>query len=112
MTVVGLARCAATYSGLDTPFAPAIAYPEIEKWLGDGESLSARNEVYDGFRSALRLAGLDVGRFDTSEWNPIGDLVEPGGHIVLKPNFIRHWNPNPSASVESVITHGSILRGG
>ncbi|MCB9726336.1 MAG: DUF362 domain-containing protein [Spirochaetaceae bacterium] len=36
--------------------------------------------------------------------------MAPGGHVVLKPNFIRHWNPNPSATVESVITHGSILR--
>ena len=32
------------------------------------------------------------------------------GRIVLKPNFIRHWNPAEGGSVESVITHGSVLR--
>jgi uncharacterized protein (DUF362 family) len=29
---------------------------------------------------------------------------------VLKPNFIRHWNPMPGATLDSVITHGSIVR--
>jgi uncharacterized protein (DUF362 family) len=30
--------------------------------------------------------------------------------VVLKPNFIRHWNPCAEASVESVVTHGALLR--
>ncbi|MCP5044676.1 MAG: DUF362 domain-containing protein, partial [bacterium] len=40
----------------------------------------------------------------------------PGATIVLKPNFIRHWNPleeqggQHKATIESVITHGSVLR--
>jgi len=66
--------------------------------------------VYAGFRDSLRLAGLDDKRFGTPDWNPLSDLVDPGAHVVLKPNFIRHWNPNESGSIESVITHGSILR--
>jgi len=38
-----------------------------------------------------------------------------GSRITLKPNFIRHWNPKTEtrsgrASVESVITHGAVLR--
>jgi uncharacterized protein (DUF362 family) len=28
----------------------------------------------------------------------------------VKPNFIRHWNPKPGGTVDSVITHGSVLR--
>jgi hypothetical protein len=36
--------------------------------------------------------------------------VPTGGRVVCKPNFIRHWNPAPGASVESVVTHGSVLR--
>jgi hypothetical protein len=32
--------------------------------------------------------------------------------VALKPNFIRHWNAGPAAtcSVDSVITHGSVVR--
>jgi len=61
-------------------------------------------------RAALWGLGLDAARFGTSEWNPLGALVQRGKRVVLKPNFIRHWNPAAGATVESVITHGSILR--
>jgi len=29
---------------------------------------------------------------------------------VLKPNFIRHWNPCPTGTLASLVTHGAILR--
>ncbi|MBW2495775.1 MAG: DUF362 domain-containing protein [Deltaproteobacteria bacterium] len=114
MTRVGLARVPATYEGLVAPYAPEAPYPELQELLSAPlatEPAATRpNAVYAGFREALRGAGLDPTRFGRSDWNPLRDLVAPGGHVVLKPNFIRHWNPNPQGSVESVITHGSILR--
>jgi uncharacterized protein (DUF362 family) len=66
--------------------------------------------VYAGVRDALFALGLDASRFGAPEWNPLGDLVPRGGTVVLKPNFIRHWNPAPGASVESVVTHGALVR--
>lgn len=115
MIAVGLARVPATYESLIPPYAPVEIYPELEKLLGNRErsqhgSNQTVNHVYAGFREALALAGLDSNRFGSAQWNPFGDLVSKGGRIVLKPNFIRHWNPNESGSIESVITHGSILR--
>lgn len=110
MIPVGLARLAPTYAGLSAPWGPGTSYPELPaSRLETGEG-STPNPVYAAFRQALRLAGLDAARFGSSAWNPLGDLVSPGGHVVLKPNFIRHWNPCPEGSIESVITHGSILR--
>jgi uncharacterized protein (DUF362 family) len=103
-------RTVSTYAGLESPYHPGVAYPETRDWLPSGPSTVAPNAVYAGFRESLRLSGLDADRFGTPDWNPLGDLVAVGGSAVLKPNFIRHWNPSPTASIESVITHGSILR--
>jgi uncharacterized protein (DUF362 family) len=107
MTRVGIARTQPSYRGLAPPFGPGRRHPELA-WLpaGDGPP----NHVYAAVRGALHALGLDAKRFGTPDWNPLGELVRPGGRVVCKPNFIRHWNPQPSASVESVVTHGSVLR--
>jgi uncharacterized protein (DUF362 family) len=79
--------------------------------LGDAAGLGPPSPTYAAVRAALFGAGLDAGRFGTPDWNPLGALVAAGGRAVLKPNFIRHWNAQPcGGTVESVITHGSVLR--
>jgi uncharacterized protein (DUF362 family) len=90
---VGLARAAASYQGLAAPW-------------------SAPNAVHDAACRALAALGLDAAEFGSERWNPLGELVRPGGSVVLKPNFIRHWNPGapPACTVESVITHGAVVR--
>ena len=110
MIRVGLARTLAHYRGLAPPFGPGKAFPELAALLGDAGSAGAPNHIYAAVRAALAGAGLDAARLGRSDWNPLGDLVRRGGCVVLKPNFIRHWNPCKDASVESVITHGSVLR--
>ena len=108
MIPVGLARTEASYAGLEPPFGPGEDYPELRPLLGPPDG--APNHVYAAVRTALRGLGLDAERFGSPEWNPLGQLVARGGRIVLKPNFIRHWNPSENGSVESVVTHGSVLR--
>jgi uncharacterized protein (DUF362 family) len=110
MTRVGLARTRPTYEGVVAPFCPGSDFPELRSLLGDPQVGADANHVYAGVRAALLGAGLDTTRFGSADWNPLSDLVSTGGRVVLKPNFIRHWNPEPGASVESVITHGAILR--
>lgn len=106
----GLARTTASYDGLAPPFAPDAAYPEISQLWGDALEIGPANPAFAGVRSALYALGLDESRYDTPAWNPLGDLVTRGGSIVLKPNFIRHWNPLEEEGVSCVITHGAILR--
>jgi uncharacterized protein (DUF362 family) len=108
MIPVGFARTEAHYAGLAPPWSPGRPHPELAGLLG--EVHGPPNHVYAAVRAALRALGLDAAHFGTAQWNPLGDLVGRGGRVVLKPNFIRHWNPLPEASVESVITHGSLLR--
>jgi len=107
---VGLARTEPSYASLCAPFGPGKAYPELVPLLGEAAAEGPPNTAYAAVRAVLLGAGLDAGRFGTPEWNPLGALVQRGGRVVLKPNFIRHWNPLAGACVESVITHGSIVR--
>jgi uncharacterized protein (DUF362 family) len=107
---VGLARTEPSYAGLRAPFGPGKAWPELERLLGDAAAGGPHNSVYAGVRAALVALGLDAAHFGGVEWNPLGTLVARGGRVVLKPNFIRHWNPAPDGSPESLITHGSVLR--
>lgn len=113
MIRVGLAHCQPSYDGISAPWGPGKSYPEIERLLGDRAGEGSFNEVYACVRAALFGLGLDADRFGTPHWNPIGDLVAAGSRIVLKPNLIRHWNPaqdGRGGTVQSVITHGSIIR--
>ena len=113
MMRVGLARCRPSYEGLTAPWGPGKNYPEIDRLLGDESGTGPANEVYSAVRGALHGLGLDAENFGSADWNPIGALVSPGKRIVLKPNWIRHWNPaedGRGGTIESVITHGAVLR--
>ena len=110
MIRVGLARTRASYEGLAPPFGPGKAFPELEPLLGPQAAGGPANHVYEAVRAALHAQGLDAARYGTADWNPLGALARRGARIVLKPNFIRHWNPLPDQTLDSVITHGSIVR--
>jgi uncharacterized protein (DUF362 family) len=107
---VGLSRTEPHYTALRPPWGPGKAYPELAAALGDSAGEGPFNHVYAAVRSALHALGLDAARFGTPDWNPLGSLVARGGRIVLKPNFIRDWNPCAEGTVESVITHGAVVR--
>ena len=107
MTRVGLAWTRPTYAGLSPPWGPGHPHPELGALAEPGP---ASSQVYAAVRSALRALGLDAQRFGTPAWNPLSELVHRGGRVVLKPNFIRHWNPSAAGTVDSLVTHGAVLR--
>src|SRR5262249_49113380 len=43
------------------------------------------------------------------QWNPIGDLVQPGARVVIKPNWVLHVNQS-GGPLDCVVTHPSVLR--
>ena len=110
---VGLGRGPSDYATLRAPWDPHENHPELMSENRDGQA-STRNRAFEAVRDALIGLGLDSGKVGTPQWNPIRSVVHEGGTVVLKPNFIRHWNPaskeDPRSSVDSVITHGSIVR--
>ena len=87
------------------PFAPDEGFPEFP----DLPVGSVTNPVFALVRGALRDLGLDAGRFGTPQWNPLGDLVKPGGRIVVKPNWVLHRNEG-AGGMDCMITHPSVLR--
>lgn len=109
MIAAALAHTTPSYAGLAPPYGPGVPYPELASLLGSRTEPEPANGVYAAVRNALRALGLDRDRFGSEAWNPLGDLARRGSRIVLKPNFIRHWNPG-NGTLDSVITHGSILR--
>ena len=110
---VGLGRSPGNYATLRAPWHPGAIYPEFTQFSEEDIS-GPKNLAFAAVRDALIGLGLDSEKIESPGWNPIRSLVPEGGTVVLKPNFIRHWNPesdgDPKASIDSVITHGSIVR--
>lgn len=89
------------------PFHPAEKYPELPF---EDLSSGAPNPAYEAVRNTLQLLGLDQGNFGKATWNPLGELIIPGDHVVLKPNWIRESHSSRHDEWEQVITHPSLIR--
>ncbi len=87
------------------PYDAGEAYPE----LGDHPVARTPNPVYAAVRESLRLLGMDSARYGTAAWNPLGELVEPGMRVLIKPNMVRHENHGPGGT-DCLITHASVIR--
>ncbi|HRT06731.1 MAG TPA: hypothetical protein P5204_13635, partial [Kiritimatiellia bacterium] len=87
------------------PYPPDEAYPEFPA-LAVGRT---PNPVFALVRNVLRDLGLDAARFGTPAWNPLGELVRPGGKIVVKPNWVLHRNEG-AGGMDCMISHPSLLR--
>ncbi len=90
------------------PFNPSEAYAEYP-WAGS-LSESEPNHVYGMVREGLHLLRMDEAHFGHANWNPLGGLVSPGDHVVIKPNAVMHYNVNARETVFASITHPSVLR--
>jgi uncharacterized protein (DUF362 family) len=95
--------------GYDTalPFHPPERYPELAFLPAE---TAPGNRIYAGVRDLLRALGYDAARRDTAAWSPLSDLVRPGGTVVLKPNFVRHFSEKADGRFDAVVTHPMVLR--
>ncbi len=88
-----------------SPYHPDEKYPEFPQ----GETAGKPNPIFALVRGVLQELGLDAERQGTPEWNPLGDLVKPGGKIVVKPNWVLHRN-EADGGMDCMISHPSVLR--
>ncbi|HJQ22551.1 MAG TPA: DUF362 domain-containing protein [Blastocatellia bacterium] len=102
---VAIISGAARYTA-DPPFDPPADYPER---LPHATRLDPSNSAYGMVREALRRLGLDVERYGQPSWNPLGQLIKPGQRVLIKPNFVLHFNAG-GGPLEAVVTHPAILR--
>jgi uncharacterized protein (DUF362 family) len=89
-----------------SPFHPPRAFPE---YPFNPSELDETNSVYPAVREVFRLLQLDHPNQDKKQWNPLGDLIKPGDHILIKPNLVKHTN-GLGYDPRSVVTHGSVIR--
>jgi len=85
---------------------PGLAYHEPSPF-------DPPNPVYEAVESLLRNLGLDRARAGSPEWNPLGDLIEPGNRVIVKPNFVSSRNLHDKITghkLQASSTHGSLLR--
>jgi uncharacterized protein (DUF362 family) len=85
------------------PYHPPELYPEYPF-----KDTCPGNTCYNEVRNLLRKLGLDGHNFGTASWNPLGEVIRPGDHVFIKPNFVGH--DNPAGGLECLITHGSVVR--
>jgi uncharacterized protein (DUF362 family) len=90
------------------PYAPGERYPEYP--FGGEAPAGQANEAYEGVRQALRVLELDVEHYERADWNPLGEIIQPGQTVVLKPNFVREFRETHEGHDDCLITHGSIIR--
>jgi uncharacterized protein (DUF362 family) len=88
------------------PFSPFESYPEYS--LGD--SSSEPNPAYEAVRGCFHIAGRDFAHFGTPHWNPLGELIQSGETVLLKPNMVHQRHPRDPEGWRYVITHGSVIR--
>lgn len=88
------------------PFHPGGDVTEYD--FGDTEK--ERNHTFDAVRRCFLGAGLDVGRYGSPVWNPLGALIRPGESVLLKPNLVKENHPRDPEGWRYVLTHGSVIR--
>jgi uncharacterized protein (DUF362 family) len=65
------------------PFDPHDRYPE-HPYAPD--ELAPENDAYELVREALRL--MNPEGFGSTEWNPLGGVIQPGDRVLIKPNLV------------------------
>ena len=87
------------------PFDTHSDHPELP-----GPRSLQPNPAHDAVRSALRLLYPPGPRYgDGAQWNPLGELIEPGQTVFIKPNLVDHEH-RFGGDIWSVITHPSVVR--
>lgn len=85
---------------------PGLAYYEIAPF-------DPPNPVYLAVEELFRVLGLDAARSGTPEWNPLGDIIQPGDRVIVKPNFVSSRNLHDKITgrkLQASSTHASLLR--
>lgn len=99
-----------SYPKRDFYFSPSICYPEYP-W-GDKYIAKEINEVYELVRNSLYQAGYDSKNFGTKDWNPLGEFIQSGQTVLLKPNWVENKNSNKNVkdNLSCLVTNPSVVR--
>jgi uncharacterized protein (DUF362 family) len=88
------------------PYNPPENYPEFRQYTVD---LDPRNAVYGAVRNLLVDLDLDSECLGTERWSPFRHLIREGQTALIKPNWVRHFNPVED-DLDALVTHTSVIR--
>ncbi len=76
------------------------------------ENFSEKNDIYELIRNGFHSLEYDLQNYGTKNWNPLGKFIEKGNIVLLKPNWVMHYNKNKKnpKNLECLVTHPSIVR--
>jgi uncharacterized protein (DUF362 family) len=78
-----------------------IAAPEMASgWAG--------TVAHQAIRDLFLTWRLDESRIGSDRWNPLGTFINPGSTVLLKPNWVRHWNQS-GEGLDCLLTHTSVI---
>jgi len=89
-------------------FAPPNYYPEFQN-LQLHDMINEENSVFDAIREAFILLGFDKENINQHNWNPLKEIIQPGNTVLMKPNFVLHKSLNKGNSLNTLLTHPSII---
>lgn len=96
-----------SYPSSDEEYSPHLAYPEYPF----SHLSEQKNMVYDMVRQGFWSLGLDASHRGTPQWNPLGDLIQLGQSVLIKPNWVMHKNEEQQFhNMECMVTHPSVIR--
>lgn len=85
-------------------YGPGKKYPEMPFKIA-----LPGNEVCDNLRKLFFWLDFDKKHFSQKGWNPLSEFISPGQTVLIKPSMVRHIHL-AGGDINSVITHGSIIR--
>lgn len=87
-------------------FFPSEAYPE---YLFKNNLAIITNNVYELLRTAFFQFGFDKRNFNSKAWNPLGDVINPGQTVLIKPNMVLDGNQMQD-NMDCLVTNPSLVK--
>ncbi len=80
---------------------PPVAAPELP-------GLEVSTVAAVALRELFQTWGLDPENTGTPHWNPLGGFIPPGSRVLVKPNWVLHYNQS-GGGLECLLTHASVI---
>lgn len=91
-------------------FSPSDPFPEYQFEYDLGEE----NQVYSIVREGFLALGYDIENYNTKDWNPLGRFIKRGDNVLIKPNWVMHYNKNKNnpENLDCLVTHARLQSSG
>jgi uncharacterized protein (DUF362 family) len=92
---------------ITSPFDPPETFPELERQACE---IDRSNFVFTAIRDLLATLDCGEGKQGSHDWNPLGQIIKPGNHVLVKPNMVVSEHPLGEKGLWAAVTSGAITR--